>query len=62
MPRDQGIWLYDDERITPVLPDPQDADPQLAVRRSETEALRTRPLEHLQLVSQRKQLDLECGA
>jgi hypothetical protein len=40
MPRDHGVRLHDDERAAPVLPEPRDPDPQQAVGRSETEALR----------------------
>ena len=62
MPPDHGVRLHDDESAAPVLPEPRDPDPQQTVCPSESQALGTGPLEHLQLVSQRQHLEMERGA
>jgi hypothetical protein len=62
VPGNDGLGFDDDERCAPVAPDTGQPHPQQAVRLSEPQPLRPRPLQYLQLVPQRQHLQLQDGA
>jgi hypothetical protein len=62
VPGDDGLWFDDDDGRTPVVPDARQPHPQQAVRLSKPQPPRPRPLQHLQLVPQRQDLQLQHGA
>jgi len=62
MPGNDGLWFDDDDRRAPIVPGARQPDPQQAIRASEPEPLRPRPIQHLQLVPQREYLKVQNSA
>ena len=62
MPGNDGLMFDDDDRRAPLVPDAGQPDPEQAVRPSESQPLRPRPIQHLQLVPQREYLKVQNGA
>ena len=62
MPRDDGRRFHDDERPSPLRPDTREPDPQPTVRHRQWHPPRPCPLQHVQLMSQRQELELESRA
>ena len=56
---DDGLGLDEDQRVSPVVPNPRDPDPQQTVNGSERHVPRPGPFQDLQLVPQREDLKLQ---
>ena len=61
VPGHDRFRLDDDERRTPAGPQRQQPCPQEAIQRSESNAHRLRPSQHIDLVAQSEDLQLQSG-
>jgi hypothetical protein len=59
VPGDDGLWLDDDEHRSPFGPHAREHDPEPTVHHGQPQPPRPRALQHLQLVAQRQDFELE---
>jgi hypothetical protein len=62
MPREDGLRFDEDERPSPVVPDAREAHLEQAVGARQPESASARPLQDMELVSQREHLELRGRA
>ena len=61
MPADDGLWLHDDQHITPVWQEPREQYPKQPIRWPQRWSRRY-PLHRGELVPKSKEFQLEHGA
>lgn len=62
VPSQDGLGFDDHERRSPFMPHARDPNPEEAVRTRQAQPSRAGPLEHVDLVTQREQLEVQRGA